>query len=39
MSDHELIMKKAGKEGRSATLNFLEQMAISQLKDYKIHIN
>ena len=37
MSDHEIIMKKAGEEGRPAALRLLEDMAISKLENIRIN--
>ncbi|MCK4552617.1 hypothetical protein KAT80_00235 [Candidatus Pacearchaeota archaeon] len=32
MTDHDLVMRKAANEGRPATLNFMEDMAIGFLE-------
>ena len=37
MSDHEMIMRKAGEEGRPAALNLLEDIAISKLGNVRIN--
>ena len=37
MSDHEIIMKKAGEEGRPAALKLLEDIAISKLGNVRIN--
>ena len=37
MSDHEMIMRKAGEEGRPAALRLLEDIAISKLGNVRIN--